>query len=201
MCFGCKSSLSLFLKAITPLNLKLFEFSSVGATPARPEGVCLSIFLFVHHVWQVVAWDNCSRINLQGPVVYEKHPPLWQSALCSLFTHRSKLFEPNSGCSHIISAQSFPWIGGLWNCRSTVLIVPPSPHDPASLPSSSYSNRALIVQRDAFFILAYEILKTLTQHVLSHADITTMSGQGGAGQRGWSYIFGISCLIYNSINM
>lgn len=46
----------------------------MGATQARPEGVCLSIFFFVHHVWQVVAWDTCSRINLQGCVVYEKHP-------------------------------------------------------------------------------------------------------------------------------
>lgn len=65
------------------LGLKLFEFSSMGAAPARPQGVCLSVFFFVHHVWQIVAWDTCFRINLQGLVVYEEHHPLWQSALCS----------------------------------------------------------------------------------------------------------------------
>ena len=106
-CHGCKSSLSLFTQSYHSFNLKLFEFSSMGATPARPEGVCLSVFLFVHNVWQLVAWDTCSRINLQGLPVYEKHPLLWLCALCSQFTHRSESFEPNSGCGLMISAQRF----------------------------------------------------------------------------------------------
>lgn len=99
--------LSLSLESYPCLNLKLFEFSSVGATSARPQGVCLSIFLFVHSVWQAVAWDTCSKINLQGLAVYEKLPVPWQSARCRHFTHRSKRFEPNSGCSFILSLQSF----------------------------------------------------------------------------------------------
>lgn len=55
-------------------SLKLSEFSSMGAAAAGPKGVRLSVIFFVHNVWQVVAWDTCSRIHLQGLVVYEKHP-------------------------------------------------------------------------------------------------------------------------------
>lgn len=49
---------------------------------------------------------------------------------------------------------------------------------------SSHSNHALTVQTDAFFISGLEILKTLTQGALSRADVTSMPGQGGAGQKG-----------------
>ena len=98
----------LWLQSYHSFNLKLFELNSVGATPAPPGGVCLSISLFVHSVWQVVAWDTRSRINLQGLPVYEKHPRLFgKGALCSQFTRRSKSSEPNSACSFIISAASF----------------------------------------------------------------------------------------------
>lgn len=154
------------------LNLDFLELSSSGATPARPEGVCLSIFFFVCSVWQVVARDTCSRINLQGLVVYEKHPLLWQGALCSWFTHRSKSFEPNSGCSLITSAQSFPEKED-YKAVTAPRGGPFIPAHPTYFQTSSFTSRphqvtlsqscnhALIVQRDAFFILAYEILKRL----------------------------------------
>lgn len=166
-------------KVPSPLNSKaslpqseVIWVQLCGGNPSKTWRRCLSIFFFVQNIWQVVAWDTCSRINLQGLVVYEKHPPLCQSALCSQFTHRSKLFEPNSGSSLIIS--EFPWTRRLQDFEKKlseethlfllivcIFIVPPSPRDPTSVPSSSFSNHALIVQRDTFFILAYEILKRL----------------------------------------
>lgn len=36
----------------------------------RAGGVCLSVFFFVNSVWQVVAWDTCSGIKLQGVLVH-----------------------------------------------------------------------------------------------------------------------------------
>lgn len=173
-------------------------------------------FLFVHKVWQVVAWDTCSRTNFQFVVVYEKLPLLWKRThiLCIQCTCRSKLFwtwfrlqfrnigaksppPPNRKITRLSQPSEATQ---LFLLILYIFIVFPSPCDPTSLPYSSYSNHALIVQRDAFFIRLWNI-ERLTQHVLSHADITRMSGQGGAGQRGWSYIFVISWLIQSSINM
>lgn len=154
-----------FAQSSHSLSLKLFERSSVGATQARPEGVCLSIFFFVHHVWQVVAWDPCSRINLQGCVVCEKPPLLCRNALRSrtCLTRLSVIqvtisWYQQSICMNrkIVGLLRQPGVSHL-----SLLIyfsaVHTSPPDPTRLPS----NRALIVQRDAFFISAYEILKNL----------------------------------------
>lgn len=82
---------------------------------------------------------------------------------CVRITHRSTSFEPNSCYSSVISEQSL--LKTITACHLFLLIftfiIFPSPHDLTSLPSSSYSNHALIVQRDAFFISAHQILKRL----------------------------------------
>lgn len=53
------------------------------------------------------------------------------------------------------------WATHLFLLTVYVFVALSSPHDLANLPSSSCSNHALKVQRDAFFILTYEKLKRL----------------------------------------
>lgn len=52
-----KSSLSLSLKGIAS-SIWSYLSSALWGRAWRPEGVCLSISFFVHHVWQAVAWDS-----------------------------------------------------------------------------------------------------------------------------------------------
>lgn len=79
---GCRLSSS--LKAFAPSVWSCLS-SALRGKPQQDLKVfaCHSVF-FVHNVWQVVAWDTCSKIHLEGLVVYERHPLLWQSALCRL---------------------------------------------------------------------------------------------------------------------
>lgn len=114
----------------------------------------------MHNIWQVSAWDTCPRINLQGLLVYEKH---------CLFRHKFMLQRQNACVSLkrriINSAEMRPiYFCSLWPCRPALFI----------LQSCTLSSTICIFHTRPWNI------KTLTQHVLSHADITSMSGQEGS---------------------
>lgn len=96
---------------MTPFDQTLL--SLVSSTSPRPQGVCLSIVFFVLTFCQVVIWDLCSGINLQGLVAYEKHVRLWQSVVTFL-ARLSCLRESGWGASlkieWVASRELFTWV-------------------------------------------------------------------------------------------
>lgn len=89
-----------------------------------------------------------------------------------------------------MAAESEPFISAHLFFRSSYFTS--RPHQVA-LQTCTYSSKRCI------FHFGLWNIEKLTQCVLSHANITSMSGQSGAGQRGLSPIFGISLPISNNI--
>ena len=160
------------LKAITP-SIWSYLSSSLWGQPQQ------DLKVFACQSFSLCTTFGSLWLGTPAPELIFKVSLFMKSILCFGFVHSA--VSSHTGLSRLnliqvsvswyqhrdSQSRKITWPSHNWKVTHLLLLIRhlftalPSPHDPTSLPSSSYSDHALIVQRDAFFILDHEILKHL----------------------------------------